>query len=48
MLPPFFDGMPSRYKIALEISLFPSPFTMFSGARVSYDIPHGFPCAKAK
>jgi len=22
--------------------------TMFSGARVSYDIPHGFPCAKAK
>ena len=22
--------------------------TMFSGARVSYDTPHGFPCAKAK
>jgi hypothetical protein len=22
--------------------------TMFSGASVSYDIPHGFPCTKAK
>ena len=45
MLPPFLDGS-GRYKIALEISLFPSPFTMFSGARRSYDIPPDSPVPK--